>query len=139
MDESPPDADPASSGQADIESLIETTKSEDPMRRLQAVSALAASGNADQETVHAALDAALTDEDTMVRAQAVQALVRRGGPEATGYLEQALRDQDPGVRIMALQSLDPAQHGVDLGKQALSDADPAVRAMAQAMLHLETE
>jgi len=109
------------------------------MRRLQALSTLAASGNADQETVNAALNAALTDEDRVVRAQAVQDLVRRGGPEATGYLEQALRDQDPGVRIMALQSVVPAQHGVDLVKQALSDADPAVRAMAQAMLHREAQ
>jgi HEAT repeat protein len=131
--------DPATSEQPDIESLIETTKSEDPMRRLQSVSTLAASGNADQETVNAALDAAFTDEDAVVRAQAVQALVTRGGPEATGYLEQALRDQDPGVRIMALQSVVLEQHGVDLVKQALSDADPTVRAMAQAMLPPETE
>lgn len=138
-DERQPDADPTTNEQLGMESLIETAQSEDPMRRLQAVSALAASGNADQETVNAALDAALTDEDAVVRAQAVQALVKRGGPEATGYLEQALRDQDSGVRIMALESVDPGQHGVDLVKQALSDSDPAVRAMAEAMLHPETE
>jgi hypothetical protein len=138
-DEPQPDADPATSEQPDIESLIETTKSEDPIRRLQALSTLAGSGQADQGAVNAVLNAALTDEDTAVRAQAVQALVTRGGPEATGYLEQALHDQDPGVRIMALERVDPAKHGVDLVKQALSDADPAVRAVAQAMLHPETE
>jgi hypothetical protein len=139
-DEPQPDADPATSEQPDIESLIETSKSEDPMRRLQALLTLVASAPVDQGTVvDAALDAALADKDAMVRAQAVQALVRRGGPEATGYLEQALRDQDPGVRIMALESVVPAQHGVDLVKQALSDSDPAVRAMAEAMLHPEAQ
>ncbi|MBA2590909.1 MAG: HEAT repeat domain-containing protein [Pseudomonadota bacterium] len=140
-----PDANPATSEQPDIESLIETTQSEDPNLRLQAFSALiglgrsVGSGRADQGAVNEALNAALTDEDAVVRAQAVQALVRQGGPEATSYLEQALRDQDPGVRVMALQSLDPARHGVDLIKQALSDADPAVRAMAEAMLHPEAQ
>ncbi len=135
-DEPLPDADPGTGEQPDIESLIETTKSEDSMLRLQAVSALAVSSSQDdQEAVNGALHAALTDPDAPVRAQAVLALVRRGGPEATGYLEQALRDQDPGVRIMALQSVVPAQHGVDLVKQALSDADPVVRTMAEAKLH----
>lgn len=136
-DDSQPD--PATTEQPDIESLMETTRSEDPMRRLQALSTLAGSEHADQGAVDAALDAALTDEDAMVRAQAVQALVMRRGPEATGYLEQALRDPDPSVRIMALESVDPATHGEDLIKQALSDSDPAVRAMAQAMLPPETE
>jgi hypothetical protein len=138
-DEPQPDADPATTEQPDIESLIETTQSEDPIQRLQAVSALAGSGQTDQGAVNAALNAALTDENAVVRAQAVQALVRRGGPEATGYLEQALHDQDPGVRIIALESVVPTQHGVDLVKQALSDSDPAVRAMAEAMLHPEAQ
>lgn len=138
-DEPQPDADRATSEQPDIESLIETTKSDDPMRRMGALSTLAGSGQADQGAVDAALNAALTDQDAVVRAQAMQALVRRGGPEATGYLEEAMHDQDPGVRIMALESVDPAKHGVDLVKQALSDADPAVRAMAEAMLHPQAQ
>jgi HEAT repeats len=92
-DEPQPDADPATSEQPDIESLIESTRSEDPMRRMAALSTLAGSGQADPGAVDAALSAALTDEDRVVRAQAVQDLVRRGGPEATGYLEQALRDR----------------------------------------------
>jgi hypothetical protein len=129
---SPAPADPTSSEQPDIESLIETTKSEDPIRRLQALSTLDESGQADQGAVHEVLKAALTDEDAGVRARAVQALVRRDG---TAYLEQALHDQDPSVRIKALESVVPAKHGVDLVEQALSDADPAVRAMAEAMLH----
>jgi len=130
--ELPAPANPTSSEQPDSESLIEATKSEDPIQRLQALSTLAESDQAEQGAVHAVLEAALTDEDAGVRARAVQALVRRDG---SAYLEHALHDPDPGVRIMALGSVVLAKHGVDLVKQALSDADPAVRAMAEAMLH----
>jgi hypothetical protein len=73
--ESPAPADPTSSEQPDIESLIETTKSEDPIQRLQALSTLAENDQADQGAVHKVLEAALTDEDARVRVRAVQALV----------------------------------------------------------------
>lgn len=134
-----PEVAQTTNAQSEIDSLIETAESEDPTQRLQAVSALAGYRQADQEAVNAVLNAALTDQEAVVRTQAIQALVRRGGPEATGYLEQAMRDQDPGVRIMALESVDPAKHDVDLVKQALFDAHPAVRATAEAMLHPETQ
>jgi len=74
-DKPQPDVDPTSSEQPDSESLIEATKSEDPIQRLQALSTLAESNQADQGAVHAVLQAALTDEDARVRVQAVRALV----------------------------------------------------------------
>lgn len=134
-DESQLDAEPETSELWEVDSLVETMQSDDPSLRLEAISALAGSGQADQEAVKAVLHAALNDMDAGVRAQAVQALVLRGGAEASGYLDQAMRDQDPSVRMMALESVVPAEHGVDLLKQALSDSDPTVRAIAEARLH----
>lgn len=127
----PVSADPNTSKRAEIESLIETTKSGDPSQRLQALSSLDDSDRADQVAVHAVLEAGLTDEDGAVRARAAHALVTRDG---TDYLVQALYDQDPRVRISALESVVPAKHGSELVEQALSDPDPAVRAAAEAIL-----
>lgn len=126
-DEPQPEADPATSELPDVDSLIETTGSEDPTLRLQALSALVGNGKVDPEAVESALDSALTDEDPGVRAQAVQALMRRGGAEATAMLGQALNDRDPAVRLEAVDTAVPDDQGVALLKQALADTDETVQ------------
>ena len=47
-----------------------------------------------------------------------------------GSLWQALEDPDPGVRIMAVDSVAPGKEGEALLEEALSDADETVRVMA---------
>ena len=139
----PPDQDDPSSVETEnshaerenIDTLLETTRAEDPMLRMQALSALAASDKADDETiVRSALDAALADEDAGVRGQAVQALANRGGPEAIGLLRQALRDSEPSVRLMAVDSVVPQEQGIALLQEALSDGDETVRYRAASKL-----
>lgn len=120
--------------QENIDALLETTRAEDPRLRMHALSALAASGKADETIVRSALDAALADEDAGVRAQAVQALANRGGSAAIGLLRQALRDSDPSVRLMAVDSVVPQEQGIALLREALSDGDETVRYRAASKL-----
>jgi HEAT repeat protein len=118
----------------DIDTLLETTKAEDPTLRMQALSALAASDNADEAIVRSALDAALADADAGVRGQAVQALASRGGSEAIALLRQALGDADPSVRLMAVDSVVPQEQGIALLQEALSDVNETVRYRAASKL-----
>jgi HEAT repeats len=120
--------------QQNIDTLLETTKAEDPTLRMQALSALAASDKADETIVRSVLDAALADEDAGVRGQAVQALANREGSEAIGLLRQALRDSDPSVRLMAVDSIVPQEQGIALLQEALSDGDETVRYRAASKL-----
>ena len=113
-----------------IQHYTKMAEHDDPAMRAEAVSALGQSGKSDEPEVHITLDAALSDKDPSVRGAAFQALASRGGPEAMGQLWQALEDPDPGVRIVAVDSVAPGKEGEALLEAALSDADETVRAMA---------
>lgn len=114
-----------------IDMLVEMAQDDDPAARVQGLSALADSGEADEGTVQSALDAALADRDASVRGYAVQALASRGGEEAMGHLWQALRDPDPYVRVMAVETVAPQDQGIALLQAALSDPDETVRSLAR--------
>ncbi len=120
-----------------IDSLLGMTRDEDPEMRLQALAALsqgAQGGESDKATVRSAIDAALTDKDARVRGQALQALANLGEAEAMPKLWQALRDPDPDVRILAIESAGPGEQGRALLDAALADEDESVRAVARARL-----
>lgn len=123
--------------QEEIDSLIGMTKHDDPSQRLQAL--LSLSGHVDAVTVRSSLETALTDRDANVRAYAVQTLASHGGPEAMGYLWQALRDPDPAVRIVAVQTAVPKEQGQAFLQAALSDKDENVRSIAVLMQKQEQE
>jgi HEAT repeat protein len=76
------------------------------------------------------LQTALSDEDPNVRGQAVYAVVRRGGVEATAVLQDALQDSALPVRLMAVDGLGTDEESIALLKQALTDSDQAVRELA---------
>jgi hypothetical protein len=122
-----------------IDDLLKRVRDEDPATRVQAILDLSESGKGDEDTVRSALDAALTDQDARVRASAVHTLASRGGPEAMGYLWQALKDPDPDVRIMAVDSAVPTDEGLTLLREALSDADETVRSLAATRLRESTQ
>ena len=122
--------DPALYDSEVIAQLTVMAQDKDPGTRLQALSALAQSGKANETELQTAIDAALSDKDPSVRSAAHQALASHGGPEAMGSLWQALEDPDPGVRIMAVDSVAPGKEGEALLEEALSDADETVRVMA---------
>lgn len=121
-----------------IEHFVAMSRDEDPQMRRQAIAALTDSGTGGEDSaVVTALDSALTDEDASVRGYAVQALTKRGGPEAMGHLWRAFRDPDADVRIMAVESVEPKDQGIALLQQALSDVNETVRSMAAYRLSQE--
>jgi HEAT repeats len=127
-------SDPGQEGEkedrAELLAALDALKADDPARRMQALSFLCESGKADERTVLSALEAALADEDASVRGQAIQTLATRGDPEVMKYLWQALRDPDPSVRTMLIDSVVPQGPGFALLQTALSDADETVRTIA---------
>lgn len=123
----------------EIDTLIGMTKDDDPAERLQALLSLSGHDKVDAVTVQSTLEAALTDRDANVRAYAVQTLASHGGPEAMGYLWQALRDPDPAVRVVAVQTAVPTDQGHAFLQAALSDKDEHVRSIAVLMQKQEQQ
>ena len=119
---------------AEIDALVELAEADDPALRIQALSALGDRGPADDDTVRSTLEAAFADRDAGVRGQALQALAVRGGGEAMAHLRQALRDSDPGVRIVAVERVEPRDEGIALLQEALADVDETVRSFAASRL-----
>ena len=118
----------------EIDALVELAAADDPAQRVQALSALGDRGAADDDTVRSTLEAAFADRDASVRGQALQALTIHGGGEAMEHLRQGLRDPDPGVRIVAIDRVEPRDEGIALLQEALADADETVRSLAASRL-----
>jgi HEAT repeats len=116
-----------------VDRLLKMTSSKEPMTRLQALTLLSQSP-ADETTVLSALRAALADGHEVVKEYAIGALANQGGSQAMVYLQQALRDPDPKVRLMILENV--GQHALahPLLREALSDSDDAVRELAGFLL-----
>ncbi|NML14692.1 HEAT repeat domain-containing protein [Azohydromonas caseinilytica] len=108
----------------------------DPAIRLQAISTLAEGSEAgvDRATARAALETALSDPDAQVRAQALSGLVSNDSNAAFAYQIQGLRDADPAVRLMAVETLAAEGEGRALLQSALNDPDEAVRQAARLQL-----
>lgn len=120
----------AAAVQGDFAALLEMTGSDDPQARVQAVGSLAASGKRNDPAVQTTFRAALMDEDASVRAQAVSAMARLAGAGAAAILQEALRDRDTSVRLMAVDSAGAGAEGAALLREALADKDETVRALA---------
>ncbi len=117
--------------------LVEAAQSAHPQQRLQALQLLHHSGQVDEQTVLTALDIAIADVDAEVKGYAIQALVERGRPESIGQLDRALRDPDPSVRLLVLESVVsavPQEQRHSFLQEASGDADAQVRAAAAAWL-----
>jgi HEAT repeat protein len=112
------------------ETLVRTAGSEDPTKRVSALSQLAVERPVDPGIVQEILQTALSDKDPNVRGQAVYAVVRRGGVDAAAVLQDALRDSALPVRLMAVDGLGIDEESIALLKQALADSDQAVRELA---------
>lgn len=110
--------------------------------RKQALSLLAAQGKTgdpetDAETT-AALQAALTDKDADIRAQAVFGLSQQDSPDTNQALQDAIRDKSSDVRLMAVDSAKAENpDGHVLLQQALNDSDETVKAAASFKLGIE--
>lgn len=122
-----------------IDYLTTMSRDPDPATRAQAISALVQFGKEEEAGIQFALDAALYDEDAMVRGAALQALAGSGAQEAIGPLRQALRDPNPDVWTLAVESVPPGSRGRALLEEALSDTEETVRVIAWERLRQEGE
>jgi HEAT repeat protein len=114
--------------------LLGLSASAQPEQRRQALALLHQNGTVDEETVLAALRTALADEDATVQGYAIHALAVRGGTEAFASLRQALRDPDPSIRRLVLESVIQLDDGLPLVQEALADSEEAIRTLARPRL-----
>ena len=120
-----------------VPALVEGTQSSIPEVRLRAIDLLVNS-QADDQTILSALGQAMNDEQREIRGYAIRTLAQQGRPEGLGYLQAALVDPDPGIRILTLDNIfrfvPPAQ-GIPLLQEAATiDRDEAVRSTASSLL-----
>ncbi len=98
--------------------------------RLLALQYLTQARWVDAETVFSALSDSLKGQDIDARFCAIRALAERENPRAMDLLGDALKDPDPNVRLMVVQSLGQKQAGIPLLEIAADDADEMVSSAA---------
>ena len=116
--------------QAASDTLVQAARSEQPPRRLQALSLLHQTGQADELTVLSVLEEALADHDVTVKSYAIQALAERGGADAIEVLRQALHDPDVAMKKVIIEKVVQTAQGHALLQEALSDEDKTIRSLA---------
>ncbi len=114
--------------QEQTDRLLKQTQSKDPNQRAEGIGNLGAVGPKDDPAVDEALRNAMTDTNADVRAQAIRAIVQRGGEEVANQVGLALKDNDVNVRLTAVSDI---QDDETLLQQALNDSDQSVRDLAK--------
>lgn len=117
----------------DTDKLAAMATAKNPQYRTDAIANIAVQKQANNPAIHKILEAALSDRNAEVRAQAIFGLARQQDYDASAALQSALHDSDASVRLMAV---DNAGDNLALLQQALSDSDETVRAYAA--IKLET-
>jgi hypothetical protein len=115
----------------ETDELVKMASSKVPVERAEAIGRLMAGGRAGDVTVRETLEAALSDKDARVRAQAISSLAHREGAGVSAVLQEALRDSEVSVRLTAVSN---AGADVALLQQALNDSDATVRKLAEIRL-----
>ena len=118
---------------AAADALVTAAKSDIPSVAQGALTVLSGTDTADDQTVISTLGDALSHKASTVRVFAAQALAVRG-KDAMEYLERALKDPDPSVRMAVIQGAGQNQWGIPLLREALTDKDDAVRKAAASLL-----
>jgi hypothetical protein len=116
--------------EAELSTLLKMTQAEDAEARAQALSRLALSGKSTDKTIRVAFETGFSDQNPKVRAQAVYGLTRLNNPQARTFLQYAVHDHDPSVRLMAVDSAGTLPQARVILQQALQDPDLTVRAAA---------
>lgn len=110
--------------------LVNMAQSTNVDKRVSAIGQLLAGGQEGDAAVRETLQAALTDNDPRVRAQAISSYARREGDGAYAALQGALQDSDASVRHMAVGGA----NNQALLELAVNDSDASVRLLAQKKL-----
>lgn len=121
---------------AGIADLLAEVKNADdqPAIRLQALQLLEHSGDADEQTVMAALRDLLKDPDPALSTAAVQTLATSGKAEAMDALKEGLKSANPSTRLMIIGSVAQTEAGLPLLREAVSDPDGMVSSAAETLL-----
>ncbi len=114
--------------------IINMAASNQPEQRLSALSHLAGKVSIDAGTLQKILQAAIRDDDSNVRAQAVYAIAHQNCTDTPLILEHALQDSELSVRLMAIDSLGSDEQSVNLLEYALNDEEEAIRELASTKL-----
>jgi hypothetical protein len=108
--------------------LLKMAQSENPEERAAAIGALLTEGREDDPDVKAALERALTDQESIVRSQAVSSYAHRENSAAVSeVIQEALNDSSADVRMMAVDSI---TNDVALLQEAVNDSDATIRSLA---------
>lgn len=119
--------------QNQTDSLLEKFKSsKDKAERAEALNNLISVGKLDDPNIRNTLENALIDKDDSIRAQAVETLANLDKDNTTDFLNKAMQDKSPEVRMIALGK---ATDQPDLLERALTDSDQAIRDYAQSLLN----
>ena len=116
--------------------LLKKAQSKNSTERVEAIGALLAGGRKGDPDVKAALEQALTDQDALVRAQAISSLSHREGSAAAGAIQEAMHDSSVDVRMMAVDGI---TDDIALLQQAINDSDETVRSLAETKLEQLTQ
>ena len=108
--------------------IINLASSHNPADRINALSQLAGKTSIDAGAAQKILQAAINDNDSNVRAQAVYAIAKQNCVDVPLILEQAMQDSELPVRLMAVDSSD--EKSIGLLEQALNDEEEAIRELA---------
>lgn len=115
--------------------LIKAARSDDALFRARVANALGLVGKGDRDALWA-LAALLKDPDTMVRREAIAALVRAGDKSHVSTIRPLVNDRQGAVRadaVGAIAALDPERAAANT-KELLGHDDPQVRRAALAEL-----
>lgn len=117
-----------------VDALVRAAHSDDTGARVQAIQLVGEVFPVDPGSALSVLRGALADQDSSVKAAAIQALATQGGAEAMSLLRVALHDSDPSERLIVIQSVAQTAEGLPLLQEASSDPDEAVRTFSSAWL-----
>ena len=117
--------------QEQTDQLLKLAQSKDPSQRAEAIGNLGAIGFKDDPNVDETFRTAMSDKDATVRAQAIRAIMQRGGEQVADQIGIALKDRDVNVRLTAVSDI---QDDETLLQQALNDSEPSIRNLARQKL-----
>ncbi|MEQ1528896.1 MAG: HEAT repeat domain-containing protein [Methylococcales bacterium] len=118
--------------QEQSDALLKQAQSKDPAERGLALYNLGLAGLKEDPKVDNVLREAISDKDPNIRAQAADAIARRGSEEAGIYLRQALQDKNENVRFAAISNV---YDNVNLLEQASNDSSKMISDIAKSRLN----
>jgi hypothetical protein len=119
--------------QRELEKLLDKAKNGTPDEKNLALVELSTrpEDEANKDDMNELLKAGLHNEDPDVRGQVIYGLASRGGEESYPILEDGLKDEAMGVRVLTVNAINAGEpEGQKLLRQALSDSDATVRSVA---------